>query len=437
MKTPIVDFVKRYAEMETLRLHMPGHKGENLTGFEKYDITEINGADSLYDAVGIIRESEENASRLFGCNTFYSTEGSSLCIRAMLYLAIAGKENPTILAGRNAHKTFITASALLGFDIEWLYSDDNYLSCYITPKDVENAINNAENKPSAVYVTSPDYLGNMLDIKGISKVCKKYGVLLLVDNAHGAYLKFLTPSLHPIDMGADMCCDSAHKTLPALTGGAYLHISESADGYFKVCAKEALSLFGSTSPSYLILQSLDFVNKYLSEGYEKKLSEYVKKLSELKKILLENGYSLLGNEPLKITLDTKKYGYKGTELAKLLESQKLYPEFADNDFLVLMFTPEISDLERVKNVLCSLQKKAEIKEGIPVFEKPSEVISVRNAMLSRKVLLPIEKAENRILASPSVGCPPAVPIAVCGERITRNVINAFEYYGIEKCFVIE
>lgn len=81
-------------------------------------------------------------------------------------------------------------------------------------------------KPAAVYITSPDYLGNLADIGGMSDVCRKYGVLLIVDNAHGAYLHFLPKPEHPLDLGAEMCCDSAHKTLPVLTGGAYLHISQ-------------------------------------------------------------------------------------------------------------------------------------------------------------------------------------------------------------------
>ena len=128
MDTPICEFVRKYAESDTIRLHMPGHKGKNLLGVEHLDITEIDGADSLYEASGIIQKSEENASRLFGCPTFYSTEGSSQCIRAMLYLALVwAKERgkpPVIAAGRNAHKTFLTGAALLDFDVMWLYPKD-------------------------------------------------------------------------------------------------------------------------------------------------------------------------------------------------------------------------------------------------------------------------------------------------------------------------
>ena len=223
MNTPICDFVKKYARSDGVRLHMPGHKGASILGFEKYDITEIGGADSLYEADGIIAESEKNASKLFGCPTFYSTEGSSQCIRAMLHLICAGARKngrkPVIAAGRNAHKTFISAAALIDFDIIWLTSaEDSYLSCTIDANSIEKLLESSDVRPDAVYVTSPDYLGNMADVEKIAALCHRHGVILAVDNAHGAYLGFLVKS--PIDLGADLFCSSAHKTLPVLTGGA-------------------------------------------------------------------------------------------------------------------------------------------------------------------------------------------------------------------------
>lgn len=230
---------------------MPGHKGRALIGAESLDITEIEGADVLYHAEGIIRESVNNASRLFGtARTFYSAEGSSLCIRAMVYLAkLYAKSrgaSPTIIAARNAHKTFITASALMDINVRWLYSLDNsVLSCKIDFAGLEKML--ATLRPAAVYITSPDYIGNIADIAKIARLCHKYQSILMVDNAHGAYLKFLESSAHPIDLGADIVCDSAHKTLPALTGAAYLHISRTAPDFFADYAENALSVFASTS----------------------------------------------------------------------------------------------------------------------------------------------------------------------------------------------
>ena len=442
MKTPICDFVKEYAQSSVLKLHMPGHKGKEFLGFESFDITEIDGADSLYEADSIIAESEANASEIFECDTYYSTEGSSQCIRAMMYLIMLHAKNkgekPLIWAGRNAHKAFHSAIALLDIDVEWICPPDanNYLSCNLTADYLSQIIEKTDKKPTAVYLTSPDYLGNILDIESIAKVCHQNGVLLLVDNAHGAYLKFLEKSLHPIDLGADICCDSAHKTLPVLTGGAYLHLSKKFADEMGDKVKNALALFGSTSPSYLILQSLDMANNYL-ENYSERLSKYILKVDFLKKQLTKNGYELYGNEGIKITIQAKKYGYYGYEFAKILAEQGIVCEFCDPDVVVLMLTPEIENLDEIERIMISIPKRNPINEKMLTFKMRQRSVPIREAILAPFEVLPIEKCLGRVVAMTSVGCPPAVPIVVAGELIDENVISCFEYYGINKCNVIK
>ncbi|MGN1194355.1 MAG: aminotransferase class V-fold PLP-dependent enzyme [Acutalibacteraceae bacterium] len=442
MNTPICDFVNECCESGNIRLHMPGHKGKDFLGFEKYDITEIDGADSLYHASGIIEESENNASSLFGTGkTCYSCEGSSLCIRAMLYLTMLyAKENgrqPLVLAGRNAHKTFVTAAALLNINITWLYPEENesYLSCSLSSKELQSKIK-AE-KPCAVYITSPDYLGGMCDIAEISDICRKNGVLLLVDNAHGAYLKFLERSLHPIDLGADMCCDSAHKTLPVLTGGAYLHISKSAPKLFFKQVKNALAFFGSTSPSYLILQSLDKANKYLSDGYKEKLDAYIRTTAEIKAKLSES-FTLTGSEPLKITFMPKSYGYTGDEFAKELKKHGFICEFSDPDFTVLMLTPENGENEtkKILQAISKIKRKTAIDVLPPQVDKCEAVLSPMAALTAKKETISTESSVGRISASVSVSCPPAVPIVISGERINESAKKAFEYYSVRQIEVV-
>ena len=441
-KTPINDFIVKYANNSPCRLHMPGHKGKALTGAEMFDLTEIDGADSLYHADGIISESEKIAGEIFGSRAFFSTEGSSLSIRAMIYLAHKysiklGKSN-VILAGRNAHKSFVSAVALTGVDVEWLYPADNtYLSGNIDLNSLELDVQKF--KPFAVYITTPDYVGNVIDVKAVSEICKKYDTLLLVDNAHGAYLKFLTPSAHPIDLGADMCCDSAHKTLPTLTGGAYLHVSTSAPDYFKEYAKDALALFGSTSPSYLILNSLDLTNAYLLNDYSAKLGEFIVKLDTLKTALKQHGYVTYGQERLKLTFLTKPFGYTGGELAKILIENDIYPEFYDDDFLVLMPSPETSDdeLNKLKSVTLSIQKRNKKLPLAPTPCKCERVMQVRNAVFSDCETVLVENALGRIIATPTVSCPPAVCIVVCGERLNSDAITALKYYGFNTVTVVK
>lgn len=444
MDTPICDFVRRYAESGTLRLHMPGHKGAGPLGFESLDLTEIDGADNLYAPDGIIARSEENASVLFGCPTFYSAEGASLCIRAMLQLCLLyarqqGKK-PLIAAGRNAHKVFVTAAALLDLDVIWLHpgKEDSYLSYGLTPGELERQLGQMEETPAAVYLTSPDYLGNTVDIAALAPVCHRHGCLLLVDNAHGAYLRFLPESRYPIDLGADMCCDSAHKTLPVLTGGAYLHISPAAPALFSTHVKHAMALFGSTSPSYLILQSLDAANGYLADGYPILLAAFIREISGCRDILAAHGYELLGDEPLKITLRPKAYGYDGRDFAGLLRKKNIVCEFYDPDYVVLMLTPETGTegLKRLKEALLSIPKKPAITAQPPKLSPPRQVESLRQAALSPSEIIPVSESVGRILSSPSVGCPPAVPIVVCGERIDEAALRCFQYYGIQECAVI-
>lgn len=442
MKTPICDFVQKYAISDSLKLHMPGHKGKSFLGMECLDITEIDGADSLYEANGIIAESEKNASELFGCNTFYSTEGSSQCIRAMLYLISARErircKQPLIWAGRNAHKAFHSAVGLLDIDIEWIYPDnpENYLSCNISAESLKNHLNNCTKKPSAIYLTSPDYLGNVLDIEAIAVVCHENDILLAVDNAHGAYLKFLTPSKHPIDLGADICCDSAHKTLPVLTGGSYLHISDDLMKEIGSQVKNALVLFGSTSPSYLILQSLDAANVYL-ENHRQRLGEFVCKVEKLKEQLSCLGYELYGNEAIKITIQAKKFGYRGHELAKILNQKGIVCEFCDSDFVVFMLTPEVENLDFIVEVMQSIPKLSDVNEDMPTFKVAKKKMSIREALLSPFETLPVEECLGRVVAMTTVGCPPAVPIVVAGEIIDGDAIKSCKYYKIEKCNVIK
>jgi hypothetical protein len=233
MELPIIDFLEKNKNLKKIRLHMPGHKGNggvfgvDINNIHAYDITEIDGADCLYNAIcedegnDIIFQSERNASRLFRTfDTYYSAGGSTLCIQTMLAVF---RELPFV-AVRNVHVAFVNACGLLGIDPVWVMPEyTSEIGGEISPESIETALKeiakkrNAEHKKHpekifptvygfnyAVYLTSPDYTGKIADISGISAVCKKHNAVLLVDNAHGSHLAFLgeflgdfSPNLSP------------------------------------------------------------------------------------------------------------------------------------------------------------------------------------------------------------------------------------------------
>ena len=441
METPICDFVRGYAQSGLSRLHMPGHKGRPILGCEPLDITEVAGADELYAPTGIIAQSEANAAALFGAAaTFYSTEGSSQCIRAMLALAVQGAERPVVLAARNAHKAFLYAAALLDFDVEWLWPEgrQTLCACPVFPVLLEETLSRMEPPPCAVYVTSPDYLGNLLDLAGLAAVCSAHGVPLLVDNAHGAYLHFLPHPAHPLDLGAAACCDSAHKTLPVLTGGAYLHIGGDAPAHYARDARRALELFGSTSPSYLILQSLDRANAYLADQYWEKLAQCAEKVEALRTQLRRTGWAVLETEPLKLTLDAAASGYAGKALADRLRRGGVECEYADPDFAVLMFTPENgeADFDRIANALGRNEASGRKSHPAECFSRPGRAMSVRQAVFAPHERIAAERAIGRVCGAPVVSCPPAVPVICSGEIFDETAVRLCGRYGLDRVEVV-
>ena len=421
---------------------MPGHKGIGRLGCESRDLTEIAGADNLSAPEGIIAQSERNASALFGCPTYYSAEGSSLCIRAMLYLAVlyaryTGRK-PVILAARNAHRTFLTAAVLLDFEIVWLPPSGSYLRAEISPELLRKTLASMPQPPAALWLTSPDYLGNLADVQAASEICRERGILLLIDGAHGAYLRFLPQSLHPADLGADLCCTSAHKTLPVLTGGAYLHCSASLPAALTEQIRTALSLFSSTSPSYLILQSLDACNAELESAFPSKIKAILPLLDDVREKLSAAGWTLCGGEPMKLTLMPKSRGFTGTALADMLQKSNIYAEFADPDYLVLMPSPYNSEAElrRVTELLCGLPVRPAIAGGPPPLRMPERVCTPREAIFSETERLPLAECAGRVCAEPAVSCPPAVPVVMCGERTDADILRVLAYYGTKELTVL-
>jgi arginine/lysine/ornithine decarboxylase len=302
---------------------------------------------------------------------------------------------------------------------------------------VEKAITDMEEVPAAVYITSPDYLGGQADIAGIANVCHRLGTILAVDNAHGAYGHFLEKPIHPMDLGADICCDSAHKTLPVLTGGAYLHISKAAPESFDRNAKQAMVLFGSTSPSYLTLSSLDLCNSYLGETYRERLAHTVEMVQQAKKKLREHGWCVEESEVLKITIKAPDQ-VSAVQIAEKLRKENIECEYADDKYMVCMISPENEDedLERLVSSLGRNLYGTSTDISMTVL-RTEQRMSIREAIFAERESIAVEKAEGRICGAPVVSCPPAIPIVVSGEQISSEAIEMFQYYGISEVEVIK
>ncbi len=432
MNTPVIDFLRKYADSGILRCHMPGHKGI----INKYDITEIKGADSLFEADGIILESERNMSRLYGTKaSFYSTGGSTLCIQAMLTaMKIDGRN---ITAIRNVHRAFVNTVALLDLNVDWILPEysNGILSGGINHDIVENHLKN--NGKTCLYVTSPDYTGKFADIKALSEICRKYDAPLLVDNAHGAHLAFMPENMHPIALGADICCDSMHKMLVGLTGSAVLHTSSER---YASCLRQCMSMFGSTSPSYLILASLDLCNKYIAEDIRRDIAENMGYISDFKAKYKE--FVLSEGDCFHITVNTAKCGYSGNEIADILRENGVECEYSDENIIILLMSPKNTRPDYTK--LCTAFEKAldyaekrDIHDMPFLTHLPEKAMNVGKAVFMPCEEIPVEQAEGRICASLKVPCPPAIPVAVSGEIINAECVEIYRRYGIKKVMVLK
>lgn len=441
--TPIYDFLRQYRDSGISRLHMPGHKGNfpplNLELLSALDITEIQGADSLFECSGILRQAEEYAAKLYrSARTLYSAGGSTLCIQTML--AMARPRGNTIILARNSHKAAVNAMALLGLEPVWLYPhklDGTVFPGVITPEQVRRAL---EEHPdaAAVYLTSPDYFGVLCDIRGIKAQCRRFGVPLLVDNAHGAHLCVMD-GLHPIAQGADLCCDSVHKTLPALTGAALLHIGNPA---FLPGAKETMSLFGSTSPSYLVMLSIELALNWLEAEGADAFRQLALRTKRLETMFQAQGFqtpNAYQRDSTRIVLDTLCGGYSGPEFASLLRAAKLEPEYISDGAAVLLTSPFNSeeDFARLGRFAASLSPRRPIRSLSPVLPVPERAMSIREAVLSPFELVEIGRACGRICADARISCPPGVPVIVPGERLDKKIMNILKMYGINDIKVVK
>jgi arginine decarboxylase len=446
---PLYEALKKYKSQNLSHFHTPGHKATNSSPFYDvfgdalaFDVTELPQTDSLYDAESVIFQAESAAASHFGVkHTLFSAGGATLCIQAMMRLT--QKRGNKLICARNVHRTAINAMALLGINPIWVYPtqfENSTLPGYISVQDIEEKL--ATNSDvSAVFITSPDYYGVISDIKGISNACNKYDVPLLVDNAHGSHLFYCEGgALHPIKLGASMTCDSAHKTLPVLTGGAFLQINSEKFSYR--AAKDAMSLFGSTSPSYLIMLSLDIARAWLEQNGNTAYNELCNKVANLKQLCIKTGFKFPSQavfDPARLTLDFNSIGYSGEQAEAMLFEFGITSEMHDNCYVVILPSPfnKKVDFERLENFIKSIKIKQPIKNERAIFSNQQSVMTIKEAVFAPNEIVSIDKSVSRIAAECRIPCPPGVPLIMPGELINNETTYNLKNYGVFNIKVVK
>ena len=425
--TPIYSRLLRHKSFGRSSFHTPGHKCSDFLpdNLFKLDCTELPDTDALYEANGIILETEKNLSALFGTKrTLISSGGCTLAIQTMLCLAL--KFGRKMLFSRNVHRSAVNAMALLGIDPVWVlpHSDTDLFTGRISPSDIETALD-ADKEITAVYLTSPDYYGELCDIGAIAEICHSHGAILMVDNAHGSHLAFGSKNLHPIHLGADMTACSLHKTLPVLTGGAVLNINNKD---LAENSKEAMSLFGSTSPSYPVMSSIDICCDYLLNGNGK--SDYTAletRVAHIKSTALKKGLTMPDGlcDPLRVCINTSLAGIKGEEQEKYFCSYNIDCEFCDGENAVFICTPFNTerDFIRLETAIKNLPDVTGKKTVRNKRSLPKKIFPPRKALFSHSESVNIKDAVGRTASSTVCPCPPGIPVIMPGEVIDETTVS--------------
>ncbi|MFI3249563.1 MAG: aminotransferase class V-fold PLP-dependent enzyme [Eubacteriales bacterium] len=421
-KTPLYDAINNISKQNTLRLHMPGHKGKPIPFLEEIstlDFTEIEGTGNLYEKGEPFERAQQMWAEKFGFdNAQLLTAGSTQGV----YTALALCKGDQILLDRNCHRSAFHAMGFLDRNPVYLQRDwvDGWeVVGQITPEEVEKSLLEYP-KIRTVCITSPTYYGVLSDIQKISDVVHKYGGKLVVDGAHGAHLPWVGVDHF---RGADLVAISAHKTLPALGQSAVLLYT----GFEDHVVGHTASLFGSSSPSYPILISMDLARSYLEESGGEKYKNNAINVDKLRK----KYHSIDGTnlDPTRLTL----LHPQAQEVAFALEKVGIHLEMVTKNHLVAIFTSEDSDedFHRFEEGIAPYFTTEQ--EIIPSYKPPSDlpkrVISIRKGLFSENITLPLEQTLGKVLASSLAPYPPGVPVVAIGEIVTQKALDYLEKIG--------
>lgn len=442
MDTPIMKGLKKYNDEENVRFHMPGHKGKDIFGLSdmipEIDVTEVYGTDNLHNPKGIIKEAQEKASQIYGTkNTFFSVNGTT----AGIYAAITAVTKPgdEILVQRNCHKSVYNAMVLGRLKCNYIYpryDEKNNILNVIESQNIEDILK--ENKEiKAVVITYPSYFGICSDIENIAEVVHKHDRILIVDEAHGSHLIFNESlPISSVESGADIVIQSTHKTLPSYTQSSMVHII--SDRIDRERMKKMMTVYQSTSPSYILMSSLDMAMGYMENKGKYRLNkvldyidEFNHKVSKLDGIKIFTGEREYNFDKTKILIRATDIGLTGDKLENILrEEYNIQLEMADLFYGLAMSSVlnEKEDFERLYKALKDISEKYKdnfIDKPIVnikyIYPKSAMPIYEAFNLDSRQIYLSESKGE--ISADYIIPYPPGVPLLAPGEKITKGIIE--------------
>lgn len=425
MPTPLYDALKEYDQKDPARFHMPGHKGKflpapELAGLASIDLTELSPTGNLYEAGEPFDSAQRLWAELFGFDFCqFLTGGSTMGIYTGL--ALCAGQGEKVLMDRGCHRAAFHALALLDLEPVWLerpwLSEEN-LTGPVSLEQVEQMLDRHPDIKT-VCITSPTYAGVLSDIGAISRIVHARGGKLFVDGAHGAHLPFLGLDTF---RGADAVTVSAHKTLPAMGQSALLFVS----GTDPDRVRRTASIFGSSSPSYPMLASMDLARDWLLGEGRWEYRRTACRVFEFRQAFPSLGDGLL-LDPCRLTLKVKD----GPAFAQALEERGIFPEMADGGHVVLICTAQDSDgdLYRLEEALVELRERMGDCPPIPAPPLPERVSSLRTALFAPGELRTLRDCEGEISACQIAPYPPGVPVVAPGERITKKELAYLQKIG--------
>lgn len=461
-KTPLFDAIMEYINRKSAYFRIPGHRferginprwrdyvGDNIF---KMDLTETPLLDDLHNPGGVIKEAEVLAEEVFNSKkTFFLVNGTTCGNEAMVMAAAFKGEK--IIIPRNAHKSALMGLIISGAKPIYIMpqlSEEWGVHGGVDPKDLENILQgNPDTK--GVFVVSPTYYGLCSDIKALSSICHKYDIPLIVDEAHGAHFYFSDKLPDgSINQGADVCSQSIHKVTGSLTQSSMLHINHNSLIDEERIEKN-LHIVQTTSPSYLLMTSLDMARHELATRGEEEITKAVE-LAEYTRNEINSisGMQCLSNDIVgiaaiidldktRLTISAREIGITGFKLKEILfEEFSIDVELSDwlNVLAIVTFANVKEDMDRLIEALKVIAQKYktpnDIKYETRIPSTPPYVLSPRDAYFSHSDKIKWSDAKGKIAAEMVAPYPPGIPVIYPGERITDEIWRYIEKFRVEK-----